>query len=378
MTKPRRYLRRMTLFVLLVAALAAGLVVPLTDAFMANIVINGVIVGTLLIGIVFIFRQVLTLKGEIAWVESFRRSKKPAPESVAPPRLLAPMAALLEDERGAAKLTSLSMRSLLDSIAARLDEGRDISRYLIGLLIFLGLLGTFWGLLSTIDAIGNTINSLTVGSGDLNLMFDDLKAGLGAPLAGMGTAFSSSLFGLAGSVMLGFLDLQAGQAQNRFYNDLEEWLSTRTRLSRAGAAVIESEGDAAPISAYLTAVLEQSTDGIENLQRTIRRSEESRSETNAAILALSETLAELADKQERLGAGLEKMLAGAEAGSALDDASKGHLRNMDVHLKMLLENEGKSRDRLVEDLRGEFKLLARTIAALAEAKSGKTPGEPEV
>ncbi len=371
MTKPKRYLRRMTLFVTLVAMLAAGLVVPLKAAFLANIVINGVIIGTLLIGIVFIFRQVLMLKGEIAWVERFRQPDKPAPESGAAPRLLAPMAALFEGEKSAMKLSSLSMRSLLDSIAARLDEGRDISRYLIGLLIFLGLLGTFWGLLGTIGAIGETINSLSVGSGDLNLMFDDLKAGLGAPLAGMGTAFSSSLFGLAGSVILGFLDLQAGQAQNRFYNDLEEWLSTRTRLTRAGAAIVESEGDGAPVSAYLTAVLEQSTDGIENLQRTIRRSEESRSETNAAILTLSERLAELADKQEKLGTGLEKMLAGAEAGSALDDASKAHLRNMDVHMKMLLENEDRGRNRLVEDLRGEFKLLARTIAALVQDQAGR-------
>lgn len=269
MTKPKRYLTRMTLFVTLVAALAAGLIMPLKDAFLANVVINGVILAALLIGVIFIFRQVLMLKGEIAWVESFRQSDKPAPESVAPPRLLAPMAALFEGEESAMKLSALSMRSLLDSIAARLDEGRDISRYMIGLLIFLGLLGTFWGLLSTIAAIGDTINSLSVGSGDLNLMFDDLKAGLNAPLAGMGTAFSSSLFGLAGSVILGFLDLQAGQAQNRFYNDLEEWLSTQTKLTRAGAAVFESEAGTAPASAYLTAVLEQSTDGLENLQRTI-------------------------------------------------------------------------------------------------------------
>lgn len=373
MTKPKRYLRRMTLFVTLVAALVAGLILPLKDAFLANIVINGVILATLLIGIVFIFRQVLMLKGEIAWVERFRQPEKLAPESVARPKLLAPMAALFEGEESAMKLSALSMRSLLDSIASRLDEGRDISRYLIGLLIFLGLLGTFWGLLSTIGAIGDTIKSLSVGSGDLSLMFDDLKAGLESPLSGMGTAFSSSLFGLAGSVILGFLDLQAGQAQNRFYNDLEEWLSTQTRLSRASAAVIEGDGAGAPASTYLTAVLEQSTDGLESLQRTIRRSEESRGETNAAILALSERLAELADKQEKLGAGLEKMLAGAEAGSALDDASKAHLRNMDVHMKMLLEDEGRGHDRLVEDLRGEFKLLARTIAALADSKgsSGK-------
>ena len=370
MTKPKRYLRRMTLFVTLVAALAAGLIMPLRDAVLANVVINGVILAALLIGIIFIFRQVLTLKGEIAWVESFRQSEKPVQESVAPPRLLAPMAALFEGEESAMKLSALSMRSLLDSIAARLDEGRDISRYMIGLLIFLGLLGTFWGLLSTIAAIGDTINSLTVGSGDLNLMFDDLKAGLNAPLAGMGTAFSSSLFGLAGSVILGFLDLQAGQAQNRFYNDLEEWLSTQTKLTRAGAAVFESEAGTAPASAYLTAVLEQSTDGLESLQRTIRRSEDSRGEMNAAILALSERLAELADKQEKLGVGLEKMIEASEAGSALDEASKGHLRNMDVHMKMLLEDENKGRDRLIEDLRGEFKLLARTIAALADRKGG--------
>jgi hypothetical protein len=127
------------------------------------------------------------------------------------------------------------MRSILDSIASRLDESRETTRYLVGLLIFLGLLGTFWGLLLTTSSVGQTISALNTEGKDTATVFQELKTGLEAPLRGMGTAFSASLFGLAGSLILGFLDLQAGQAQTRFYNELEEWLSGITELQADGA-----------------------------------------------------------------------------------------------------------------------------------------------
>jgi methyl-accepting chemotaxis protein len=195
--------------------------------FVTNPGLNGLIFGVLLVGILLAFGQVLRLLPEIRWVNSFRDGERDG--TTRPPVLLAPMRALI-GRRQSMALTTTSTRSILDSIATRLDESRDISRYLIGLLVFLGLLGTFWGLLETVGSIGQTIQSLDPSSGSTTDVLDSLKAGLQAPLSGMGTAFSSSLFGLSGSLILGFLDLQAGRAQNRFYTELENWLSSVTDL----------------------------------------------------------------------------------------------------------------------------------------------------
>jgi hypothetical protein len=196
-------------------------------AFLANPGLNALIIGVLLTGILLAFRQVIRLFPEIAWVNSFRLAD-PGLAIERPPVLLAPMAAILGDHAGRMAISSQTMKSLLDSIGTRLDEARDTSRYMTGLLIFLGLLGTFWGLIETVGSVGNVINNLKVG-GDASAMFDTLKDGLAKPLGGMGISFSSSLFGLAGSLVLGFLDLQTSQAQNRFYTDLEDWLATTVR-----------------------------------------------------------------------------------------------------------------------------------------------------
>src|SRR5205085_8031803 len=196
-------------------------------AFMANPGLNALIIGVLLIGIALAFRQVIRLYPEVNWVNSFRLAD-PGLALERPPVLLAPMAAILGDRIGRMALSAPTMRGILDSIAARLDEARDLSRYMTGLLIFLGLLGTFWGLIETVGSVGKVIENLRVG-GDAGAIFDSLKEGLAAPLRGMGISFSSSLFGLAGSLVLGFLDLQTSQAQNRFYTDLEDWLSTTVR-----------------------------------------------------------------------------------------------------------------------------------------------------
>ena len=187
----------------------------------------------LLIGILYALRQVLWLSPEVRWVNDFRRAD-PGLALPPPPRLLAPMATMLGERKGRMQLNALSMRSILDSLGSRLDEQREISRYIIGLLIFLGLLGTFWGLLTTVASVAGTVQSLDMQASDPATVLTSLKSGLDGPLRGMGTAFSSSLFGLAGSLVLGFLDLQAGQAQNRFYNELEEWLSTVTSLAGEG------------------------------------------------------------------------------------------------------------------------------------------------
>lgn len=227
LSQPQVYLWRMVIFVLLVAFLIFIQIVTVTTAFLANPVLNGLIIAVGLVGVGLAFTQVVSLFREVAWVNRFRVGDEAARR---PPRLLAPMATLLRDGVHDTVMSAVTMRSILDTISTRLDEQREILRYLVGLLVFLGLLGTFYGLLQTVSSVGATIQSLDVGSGDSAVIFEDLKSGLQAPLTGMGTAFSSSLFGLTGSLIVGFLDLQAGQAQNRFYTELEDWLSTLTDI----------------------------------------------------------------------------------------------------------------------------------------------------
>jgi hypothetical protein len=225
----------MSLFLILAVLLAIildGQTAQLRRSFMANPGLNALIIGVLVVGVVYAFRQVLRLYPEIYWVNNFRISD-PGLTLDKTPVLLAPMATMLRDRTGHLSLATGAMRSLLDSVASRLEEQRETTRYLVGLLIFLGLLGTFWGLLQTVSTVGATIGSLDSNAGDNVLLFDQLKEGLAGPLKGMGTAFSASMFGLSGSLILGFLDLQAGHAQGRFYNELEDWLSGITELQLA-------------------------------------------------------------------------------------------------------------------------------------------------
>ena len=235
LTRPQVFLWRMSLFLILAVLLAIildGQTAQLRRSFMANPGLNALIIGVLLIGCVYAFRQVLRLFPEINWVNNFRISD-PGIAVEKQPVLLLPMATMLRDRTGHLSLATGSTRTLLDSVASRLDEQRETTRYLVGLLVFLGLLGTFWGLLQTVSSVGNTISALDTGGGENVMLFDQLKEGLTGPLSGMGIAFSSSLFGLAGSLILGFLDLQAGHAQSRFYNELEDWLANITELQSA-------------------------------------------------------------------------------------------------------------------------------------------------
>ena len=259
LSPPRIYLIRMLVFLILVALLVVVMYKQIWVAFMANPGLNGVIVAVLLIGIVLSFRQVIRLYPEINWVNGFRLAD-PGLAVERAPVLLAPMAAILGDRVGRMAISSHIMRSILDSIAARLDEARDISRYMTGLLVFLGLLGTFWGLIETVGSVGGVIGKLNVG-GDAGSVFDSLKEGLAAPLAGMGISFSSSLFGLAGSLVLGFLDLQMSQAQNRFYTQLEDWLSTTVRDLGAEGDVRTAPG-ATPATAEIKVAIDRLKDAI--------------------------------------------------------------------------------------------------------------------
>jgi hypothetical protein len=243
LSSPRIFLVRMLVFLVLCALVVVILYKQIAVAFFSNVLLNSLIIFVLIIGIILTFRQVIRLFPEVAWVNGFRLAD-PGLAMDRPPVLLAPMASILGDRMGRMAISSTMLRGILDSIATRLDEARDISRYMTGLLVFLGLLGTFWGLIVTVGSVGNVINTLKVG-GDAQATFDSLREGLAAPLTGMGISFSSSLFGLAGSLVLGFLDLQSSQAQNRFYIDLEDWLSTTVRdLGGAGAETGASAGAA--------------------------------------------------------------------------------------------------------------------------------------
>ncbi len=249
LSSPRIFLVRMVIFLVIAAFVPLVLYREVASAFMSNPGLNGLIVGVLIVGIAMSIRNVVGLMPEVKWVNSFRRREIGFEQAA--PRLVAPMAALLRDRADTLALSTSTWRSILDSISTRLDENREILRYLAGLLVFLGLLGTFWGLVTTVTSVGATIQSLNVGSGEAGVIFEDLKTGLAAPLAGMGIAFSSSLFGLSGSLILGFLDLQAGQAQNRFYTELEDWLSTITDPEELGLAEEESGNSALEVRASI-------------------------------------------------------------------------------------------------------------------------------
>lgn len=364
----------MIVFLLVIVAGSFLIFEPLADAFQANIFLNGVIFLALATGIILDFWTVIRLNREIAWIENFQRGAHGAQTSLPAPRLLAPAAVMLSERSDRSRRLSLStmaMQTLLDGVAVRLEEARDIGRYMVGLLVFLGLLGTFWGLLQTVDSVSDVIAGIEVGGGDVGLAFEELKAGLEAPLSGMGTAFSSSLFGLAGSLVLGFLGLQAGQAQNRFYNDLEEWLSSLTRLS--GGSGPTGDGDQS-VPAYIQALLEQTADSLEGLQRTIAKAEDSRAASHASIAALSDNLgaltAAMRNEQDLLGRlaegqeKLQKILERADSGA--DAKTRQHLQNIEAILVRMSEQANSGRAETVQEIRSEIRLLARTIAAIAE------------
>ncbi len=231
MRNPKHTLFWMSIYLFIVGIVCALIYTPLQSAFHANWVFNTLIFGVLIIGIVISYRQVVVLIPELQWIASFRTGDTNLSVKQEP-RLLKPLTRQLgiDLKKDRFRMSAMSLRTVLDGIRGRLDESREISRYMISLLIFLGLLGTFWGLLGTITAVGNVIVNLTIDGGDFNKVFVELKAGLLEPLKSMGTAFSSSLFGLGGSLILGFLDIQAGHAQNRFYDGLEEWLAGVTNL----------------------------------------------------------------------------------------------------------------------------------------------------
>jgi len=287
LSSPMVFFWSQVIFLILSGFVAAILYRQIREAFMANPGLNGLILGVLAVGVILVFIHVIRLRPEVRWVNSLRVAGS-AEKAGREPVLLAPMRALMGRRQDMA-LSPTSLRSILDSIATRLDESRDISRYLIGLLVFLGLLGTFWGLLGTIGSINEVIQSLDPGTGGTSDVLASLKSGLSAPLDGMGTAFSSSLFGLSSSLVLGFLDLQAGRAQNRFYTELENWLSSVTDLG-SDVSTSSSEGSSEEVrmltermqkivqeggsSQRTTAAMASLAEGIQGLVKNMRNEQQ--------------------------------------------------------------------------------------------------------
>jgi len=386
MNNPNRFIQRMVAFLLIASVLCFLLLSSLISAFFTNPYINGLIFCVLGFGIFIVMRQVLILKPEIIWVEAYKRNKTSGLTSSVSNKkliLLAPMASMLEEHKGRFSISSLAMRSLLDSLNLRLDETREISRYLIGLLVFLGLLGTFWGLLITIDSVGTVITSLGIGDEDSASMFLKLKEGLKEPLNGMGTAFSSSLFGLSGSLILGFLDLQASQAQNQFYNDVEEWLSSMSLIavSKTGSGSEKKiQEDGVPV--YVQALLEQTAESVDSLQKILVRGEDERRNLANNLTSLTEKMSEVSDQIKNNQKEFEKLsdksidvspLANLfkENIGGIDDVTKDHIRSMDVSIKRLVDENNQSNKQLISELRSEIKLLAKTISAAVDKNRSK-------
>lgn len=295
LSKPNIFIIRMLVFLGVILVLLVPIYSELLAAFQANLFINTIIFAALLIGIIFSFRQVITLLPEIKWVNGIRLSD-PGVELQSSPIMLAPMAALLRDRTGPMVLNTQTMRSILDSVAMRLDERRDLSRYMIGLMVFLGLLGTFYGLLGTVSAVGDTITGLGIGDGQIDEFISQLQEGLSAPLSGMGTAFSSSLFGLSGSLILGFLDLQGSGAQNRFFVELEDWLSTVTDITSDGGIHHEENTDTTKLLARLVRLNElslQNTHSQSDKTAGSQPATQNQEKVNEGLIKLAEGLNEI-------------------------------------------------------------------------------------
>jgi hypothetical protein len=369
-SQPVRQIVMMLIVLGLTVALAILIYPTVAGVFLSSPYLNGFIVVVFLVGVAACFWQVITLIASVSWIEGFALDR-PGHEFAAPPRLLAPLAALLSERRARRALSSSSTRSILDSVATRLDEQRDLTRYLINLLIFLGLLGTFYGLSTVVPAVVDTIRSLAPEEGQSAVeVFDSLMGGLEGQLAGMGTAFASSLLGLAGSLVVGLLELFAGHGQNRFYRELEEWLSSITKLGMAGVDPDE------PLTAgALLGVIEQSAMQIDALREAM----EAGAARAAATEARLEELARLAASPERRAeerALVERMVAAQEATVAmlaardeetgrLDAETRARLRSIDTQVLRILEDMAAGRQDLVSEMRQDIAGLAEALRGLA-------------
>lgn len=390
-SQPVRQVLMMLIVIGLVSAGAYFAFARISPIFLANPYLNGLIVGVFVLGVLTCFWQVVQLVQSVSWIEGFA-GQRPGHEITIAPRMLAPLAALLRSRSArSSHISNSSARSILESVSVRIDEERDITRYLINLLIFLGLLGTFYGLATTVPAVVDTIRALAPQEGESGLqVFDKLMTGLEAQLGGMGTAFSSSLLGLAGSLVVGLLELFAGHGQNRFYSELEDWLSSFTRLSLAG-----SDGEGGVDGAGLADVIDQMANQVEALTDLIAQAEAGRIRTDDTLSKLAQAiqmmadsapaaapptplpdtspvLARIADGQDRLVALIERNAAGPDLDGG-DAEARMRLRSIDIQLLKILEEVAAGRQEAVAELRSDIAQLTRAVRSLVRIEPSAPP-----
>jgi len=368
-SQPLRQIALM-LVVLILTGAGATLALPsVYPIFAANPYLNGVIIFVFLIGVLACFYQVVQLMGSVRWIENFA-SDSPDPDTVAP-QLLAPLASLLRTRGARMQVSATSTRSILDSVATRIDEAREITRYIVNMLIFLGLLGTFYGLATTVPAVVDTIRSLAPAEGDGGVdVFTRLMTGLEAQLGGMGVAFGSSLLGLAGSLVVGLLELFAGHGQNRFYQELEDWLSSITRVG------FSSGEEAGGEQHVMAGVVDHMAEQMEQLQQLFARSDASRAQVDEKMGKLADAVDRMTTRiegtdpasaaLERVAAGQERLIATLEAqgsGEGIDAESRMRLRSIDVQMLRILEEISAGRQETMAELRHDISLLAKVLSS---------------
>ena len=378
-----RPIRQVVLLVLVTLFVALGLYATfpmLRGVFLAKPLLNGFVGLVFLFGIVICFLQLLQLLQSVRWIDDFVR-RRPGHDQTTPPRLLAPLAALLRSRGAKMQISSSNARSILDSVGTRIDEQRDITRYIANLLIFLGLLGTFYGLATTVPAMVETIRSLAPQENETRVqVFDKLMSGLEGQLDGMGTAFSSSLLGLAGSLVVGLLELFVSHGTNRFYRELEEWLSTITRLGFTAEGEVGASGDGAMIASALDGMVEQ----MEALQSLYTQSDIARTVVDDRLVELAVSVDRLVDRLERedgqtallarIADGQDRLataLALPESGAHVDAESRMRLRSIDVQLLRILEEISAGRQESISDLRGDLAALTTAIRQLSRGTAGR-------
>ncbi len=380
-TRPQfsRPIRQIFLMVVSLGMAVFGAFVALPrvlPVFEANPYLNGFIVFVFVIGVLACFWQVFQLMGSVRWIERFAAGE--TDDSARPPRLLAPMASLLRSRGARMQLGSASSRSILDSVAQRIDEDREITRYIANLLIFLGLLGTFYGLATTVPAVVDTIRSLAPREGEQGIdIFNRLMTGLESQLGGMGVAFASSLLGLAGSLIVGLLELFAGHGQNRFYRELEEWLSSITRVS------LSSGDEGGTESGAIAAVIDHMTEQMAALQAMFAEGNASRATVDRKLGDLVEAIGQMNERLDRsdgVTAALERVALGQEAlveqlrrngpGEGMDAESRMRLRSIDVQMLRILEEISAGRQESLAELRKDIEILVHALTA----PRGSQPG----
>lgn len=373
-TRPIRQILLMLIVLILVGLGVAVIADQLIGVVLSNLFLNGTIALVFIFGVLACFWQVLQLFSSVGWIEAVANAK-PGFDSSRAPLLLAAMAQMVRGRGQRLQLTTISARSILDSVGARMEESRDITRYIANLLIFLGLLGTFFGLATTVPAVVTTIQSLQPSADESAMaVFGRLMDGLEEQLGGMGTAFSSSLLGLAGSLVIGLLELFAGHGQNRFYREMEEWLSTITRM---GVASGDGEGGGVDRGA-MASVLDHMVEQMDSLEGLFAKSEARRAETEASLLEFGYKVEELTEKlgpapveaTERMAAAQENLAEvlrqGQEEG-ALDSESRMRLRSIDVQLLKIFEEMGGQRQSQLDELRTEIAHLTNAMRDVARA-----------